>query len=329
MREPRSTGIRVRLLLLLSIFAGAALLFGYRDQFSLEALEALVAGVEHAGVLAPVAFTLVYALGTVLVVSGLAMTLAGGVLFGPFLGTALNLTGALIGASAAFLIARYLGAEWVEARIGGRLRQVRDGIDREGWRFVAFVRLVPLFPFVLLNYVLGLTRIPLGQYVLTSAICMLPATAAYTWLGHAGREAFSGEESMIRNVLIALALLALVIFLPRLVAGLRRGPAIDVQQLHARLDADEELLLLDVRTAEECAGQLGVLPQALNVPLQELDQRMHQIVEWAEKPIAIIGSSDTGSTKAARILASNGFADVHVVNGGMTAWRKAGLPVRP
>jgi uncharacterized membrane protein YdjX (TVP38/TMEM64 family)/rhodanese-related sulfurtransferase len=290
-------------------------------------VEEVLVWVEGAGVWGPVVFALVYALGTVLVVPGLALTFAGGALFGPFLGTAVNVLGATLGASGAFLIARYLGAEWVEHRIGGRLRQVRDGIDREGWRFVAFVRLVPLFPFVLLNYALGLTRIPLGQYVVTSLICMLPAAAAYTWLGHAGREVFTGEESMIQNLLIALALLALVMFLPRFVASMRRGPSIDVQQLRDRLGAGDELLVLDVRTPEECVGELGHLPQAINIPLDVLAQRVERVAEWMEKPVAIVCRTDVRSAKAARILASQGFADVHVVSGGMTAWNKAGLPV--
>jgi uncharacterized membrane protein YdjX (TVP38/TMEM64 family) len=56
----------------------------------------------------------------------------------------------------------------------------------EGWRFVALMRLVPLVPFNLLNYALGLTGISLSAYVLASAICMLPGTIAYTWLGYAG-----------------------------------------------------------------------------------------------------------------------------------------------
>ena len=71
-------------------------------------------------------------------------------------------------------------------------------MEAEGWRFVAFVRLVPLFPFNLLNYALGLTRIPLVAYVLASLVCMAPGTLAYTWLGYAGREAIAGNDAAIR-----------------------------------------------------------------------------------------------------------------------------------
>lgn len=324
MTEPASLKSGLRWLLVLVLAAGAVVLFICRDRYS---VDEVVDWIEQAGVLAPLLFALVYATGTVLIVPGLAMTLAGGALFGPLLGTLVNLAGAVAGATAAFLIARHLGAEWVERRIGGRIRQVRDGIDREGWRFVAFVRLVPLFPFVLLNYALGLTRIPLTHYLVTSVVCMLPATVAYTWLGHAGREVFSGEESMLQTLLVALALLALVMFMPRFVANLRRGPSIDIQALQQRLDAGSELLLLDARTREECSGELGYLPQATIIPVEQLPQRLDEIAEWSEKPVATLCRTDVRSAKAARVLLANGFADVHVVAGGILAWNKAGLPV--
>jgi len=85
-----------------------------------------------------------------------------------------NLLGALLGATLAFLIARGLGADWLAQWLGGRLRRLVDGVEAEGWRFVALMRLVPLVPFNLLNYALGLTRISLRANILASAVCMLP-----------------------------------------------------------------------------------------------------------------------------------------------------------
>jgi uncharacterized membrane protein YdjX (TVP38/TMEM64 family) len=96
------------------------------------------------------------------------------------------------------------------------------GIEEEGWHFIAFVRLVPLFPFNLMNYAFGLTRIRLGEYVLASFVCMAPGALAYTYLGYAGREAASGQAGAIRKALLALGLLAAVAFLPRLVHGVNR-----------------------------------------------------------------------------------------------------------
>lgn len=169
-------------------------------------------------------FIAVYAWATVLFLPGAVVTLAGGALFGPVWGTLWNLSGATLGATLAFLIARHLGADWVARRAGPRLRSLNEGVSAEGWRFIAFVRLVPLFPFNLLNYALGLTRIPLLAYVLASAVFMLPGAVAYTWLGYAGREALAGGDGMVRNILIALALVSAIAFLPRLVRRLRTAP---------------------------------------------------------------------------------------------------------
>jgi len=142
-----------------------------RDRLDPMALEAWVQGF---GALAPVVFIVIYAVAAVLFLPGSVITLAGGVLFGPVWGTLINVSGATIGATLAFLIARYVSADWVAKRAGPRLGKLIEGVEAEGWRFVAFTRLVPLFPFNLLNYALGLTRIRLMEYVITSAICMAP-----------------------------------------------------------------------------------------------------------------------------------------------------------
>ena len=170
---------------------------------------------------------------------GSLLTLAGGALFGPLWGTLYNLTGATLGAALAFLIARYLAADWVQTRAGGIGKRLVQGVEAEGWRFVAFTRLVPLFPFNLLNYALGLTRIPFLHYLVATYVFMLPGALAYTWLGYAGREAAAGGEGLIQKGLIALALLAAVAFLPRLIGRLREGPMMQVTGLKASLDAGE------------------------------------------------------------------------------------------
>ncbi|MCB1466503.1 MAG: TVP38/TMEM64 family protein, partial [Rhizobiaceae bacterium] len=189
-----------------------------RDQLNLAAFDAWLSGLDF---WAPLAYLGLYAVGTIAFLPGALFALAGGALFGPVWGALLNLVGATIGASLAFLIARYLAGEWVATRTGGRLKRLIDGVEAEGWRFVAFVRLVPLFPFNLTNYALGLTRISFQSYVATSFICMAPGAIAYTWLGHAGREALAGDASAIRYGLLALGLLAAIAFLPRLVRRMR------------------------------------------------------------------------------------------------------------
>jgi uncharacterized membrane protein YdjX (TVP38/TMEM64 family) len=178
-------------------------------------IDLLQSQINDMGLYAPLIFIGLYIVGTLLFFPGALLTLAGGALFGPWLGTVYSLTGATLGATLAFMLSRYIGSEWVQHKAGGMLQKLLDGVEAEGWRFIAFVRLVPLFPFNLLNYALGLTRIKLIPYFLATLICMAPGGFAYSWLGHAGSEAASGSEKSVQNILIALALLAIVIYIPR------------------------------------------------------------------------------------------------------------------
>jgi uncharacterized membrane protein YdjX (TVP38/TMEM64 family) len=205
------------------VIAGAAIWLALnRDRLDPALIEI---SMQELGLWAPLGYVALFALGTVLLIPGAIFGLAGGVLFGPVWGAVLNLIGATLGATLAFLAARYLAADWVRRKAGGRLDRLIAGVEAEGWRFVAFVRLVPLVPFTLLNYALGLTHIPLLPYVVASLVCMAPGTIAYTYLGYAGREAFAGGETMVRTGLIALALLALAAFIPRIVRRIRAaGP---------------------------------------------------------------------------------------------------------
>ena len=314
----------LRLFLLIVLIAGISLAVNYRSTLNPEAVEQWVEGFGTAG---PVVFMLIYAIGTVLFFPGSLITLAGGALFGPIWGTLYNLTGATLGATLAFLIARYLAGDWVEQKTAGRLRQLKEGVEAEGWRFVAFVRLVPLFPFNVLNYALGLTRIRLFHYVVASWLCMLPGALAYTWLGYAGREALSGSEGMIQKGLMALALLALVAFLPRLIGRLRQGPMLKVSELREMLAEPEPPLVLDVRTAMEFDGELGHIEGAVNIPLDELSSRMEELNGHQQRSIAIVCHTDRRSAAAALLLAKHHFTDVHVLRGGMTAWNQQGHPV--
>ncbi len=216
----------LRLALVGLLGAAAAWAFMHRHEFDARALSDAV---QRAGPWGALAFMAIYAAATVALLPGTVLTLAGGALFGPVAGTFYNLTGATLGATGAFLVARYLAADWVRARLGERTAQLVAGVEHEDWRFVAFVRLVPLIPFNLLNYALGLTRVRLSRYVIASYLAMLPGTLAYTYLGYAGRAALAGNAGMIKKGLLALALLACAALLPRLIrraraARQRQGP---------------------------------------------------------------------------------------------------------
>jgi uncharacterized membrane protein YdjX (TVP38/TMEM64 family)/rhodanese-related sulfurtransferase len=296
-----------------------------RNQFD---FEALVAGLRDLDVWAPAAFVAAFALATVLFVPGSLFGLAGGALFGPAWGTVLNLAGATLGATFAFLAARYLASDWVARRTAGRLKRVIDGVEAEGWRFVAFTRLVPLVPFNALNYALGLTRIPLALYVFTSAICMVPGALVFTYLGYAGREAAAGGEDALQKGMIALALLGGVLFLPGLVRRMRRPSVgwIEAHSMKARLESGRPGMILDVRGADEYHGELGHIPGSINVPLPELQAALSRLEGSGEKRAVIVCRTDKRSAKAADVLAGAGWREIEILEGGMEQWNRLGFP---
>ena len=308
--------------LALALVLAAAALWAALNSGRLDAA-ALTDWVARLGMWGPVIFVASFAFGTAVFVPGAAFGLAGGALFGPILGTALNLTGATLGATLAFLIARYLAADWVSRKAGGRLKQLIDGVEAEGWRFVAFVRLVPLFPFNLSNYALGLTRIPLKHYVLATFIAMAPGTIAFTWLGHAGRSALAGETEAIRYALLAFALLAAVIVLPRLIGRLRRSADwIETRELKRRLDAGESVIVVDVRGPDEFIGDLGHIADARNVPLPELERHIPELAVFKAVPLVLVCRTD----KRPPMLRPSPF-EPHVLRQGMVQWNRDALPI--
>ncbi len=312
-------------IIILALLTGA-ITFTLWQSKSLD-VESITRQINSFGPHAWLAFMLVYALGTVLFFPGSLLTLAGGAMFGPVMGTFYNLTAATIGASLAFLIARYLASDWVEAKTGGRLKQLKDGVEHEGWRFVAFVRLVPLFPFNLLNYALGLTRIRFSHYLIATYACMLPGAIAYTYLGYAGREAIAGGESLIQKAMLALALLAIVAFVPRIIACFRPGSSITISELQQKLLAKDKLVLIDLRSEEDFHSVSGHIKNAINIPLEAIEADLSPLSPYHELSIAFICTTDKQSKKAAQLLSGQNFKNIHVVSGGMKKWQEKNLPV--
>lgn len=183
--------------LLFLVFAGGLILLS--RHFNLATLlneEALRALLDKAGVWAPFFFVLFYALAPVLFLPGLPITLAAGLLFGPIWGVVYAIVGATIGATFSFLLARYFLRDWVKAKLAGtRFATLYETSANQGWKLVAFTRLVPLFPFNLLNYALGITAIRLPVYIIVSFFCMLPACIAYVVFGSSLFDLLQGQIS--------------------------------------------------------------------------------------------------------------------------------------
>jgi pyruvate/2-oxoglutarate dehydrogenase complex dihydrolipoamide dehydrogenase (E3) component/uncharacterized membrane protein YdjX (TVP38/TMEM64 family) len=166
------------------------------------------------------AYALVYVVATALSVPGAAvLTLVGGALFGLGAGTVIVSLASTMGATLAFLAARYLLRDVVEARFGPRIAAINRGVEKDGAFYLFSLRLVPVFPFFLVNLVMGLTRIRLGTYALVSQIGMLPATIVYV---NAGRELgrIEGLAGIVSpGVLGAFAALAALPWLGKLVVA--------------------------------------------------------------------------------------------------------------
>ncbi len=208
--------------------AGLLLLFAIgwllRDRFG---ASFLVDWLRPLGPWAPIVYMVIFLVAPPLFIPGAPITIAGGALFGPVWGTIYSLFAATGGAALAFLFSRYAAGEWVERRAGGILLRLKEGVEEQGWRFVAFTRLVPLFPFNALNYGFGLTRIKFSHYVMTSFVCMVPGAAAYSFIGYAGREAVLGGDWPVLKLAAALGVLLFVFMLPRLILKLRSSRAIE------------------------------------------------------------------------------------------------------
>jgi uncharacterized membrane protein YdjX (TVP38/TMEM64 family) len=133
------------------------------------------------GAWGPLVYVLIYALATTFAVPASLLTVAAGALFGSTVGVAVVIVGATLGASGAFALARWFARDAVTRWLGEspRFRRLDALVERHGAIIVALTRLVPVFPFNLLNYGFGLTRVRFGTYVLWSFLCMLPGTVLY------------------------------------------------------------------------------------------------------------------------------------------------------
>lgn len=139
--------------------------------------------IDSAGVAAPLLFIALYVVMTVLMFPGAVMTAAAGVVFGTAWGTALAVVGAGLGAVAAFEAGRWLGREQVERISGDRLSRLDDWLEGRGFTAVLYLRLIPIVPFNVLNYVAGVTAIRRQDYALATVLGIVPGTFAYAALG--------------------------------------------------------------------------------------------------------------------------------------------------
>jgi uncharacterized membrane protein YdjX (TVP38/TMEM64 family) len=164
-----------------------------------------LAGIDSLGVWGPLAFIGLYLVATVAFLPGSILTLGAGVVFGVVKGALWVFIGAMLGATAAFLVGRYGARQWVARKIANnpKFKALDEAIGREGLKIIFLIRLSPAFPFNLLNYGLGLTQVSLRDYILGS-VGILPGTILYVYIGSlAGNLALIGTGNQPSNPAIA------------------------------------------------------------------------------------------------------------------------------
>lgn len=156
---------------------------GWLSQLQGGLVDAL-AWIDRLGWIAPLAFIVLYVIITVAFLPASVVTLGAGVVFGVVKGSLFVFVGAMLGATAAFLVGRYIARDWVSRKVASnaKFQAIDEAIAREGRKIIFLIRLSPAFPFNLLNYALGLTKVSLKDYVLgTTGI--IPGTIMYVYLG--------------------------------------------------------------------------------------------------------------------------------------------------
>ncbi|HXU76376.1 MAG TPA: TVP38/TMEM64 family protein [Methylomirabilota bacterium] len=185
-------------------------------------LKAALDWIAKLGPWGPVMFVGLYVVATVLFVPGSVLTLGAGAVFGVTLGSVYVSISATLGATAAFLVGRYLARDAIARKIekNEKFATIDRAVAEEGWKIVLLTRLSPVFPFSLLNYAFGLTRVKLSHYVLASWLGMIPGTVLYVYLGSlvnvgAGhRQRSTGEWALYGAGLLATVLVT--VFVTRL-----------------------------------------------------------------------------------------------------------------
>jgi uncharacterized membrane protein YdjX (TVP38/TMEM64 family) len=171
-------GSLIALAILGALFAAHT--FGIQEHF-----RRALGWIEELGPRGPIVFTGLYITATVLFLPGSILTLGAGLIFGVVWGSIYVSIASTLGATAAFLVGRYLARQWVAEKIAGneKFKAIDRAVAGEGWKIVGLTRLSPVFPFNLLNYAYGLTSVSLRDYFFASWIGMMPGTVLFVYIG--------------------------------------------------------------------------------------------------------------------------------------------------
>ena len=202
-------------------------------QFDLiQTIPKLIQWIESLGIIGMSLFVLVYILACIFLIPGSPLTVGAGAVFGFWTGLILVSVGSTLGAVAAFLISRYLARGFIEKKIdkSHKFSAMDMAIKREGWKIIFLTRLSPIIPFFLLNYALGLTKIRLRTYIISSWAGMIPGTVLYTYIGSLGKTILTTENSLADWVILGVGLIATVSVTLIISKIAKRSLALDNQQ---------------------------------------------------------------------------------------------------
>jgi len=213
----------VKALILVAFIVGAIVLVKYTPVRGYLNKDALGNFLDSAGVWAPLVFIFIYAIGVCLFVPGTVLTGLGGAIFGPYWGFVYVWFGAMLGASAAFFIGRFLGREFAASLVGDRLKKYDDAIERNGFATVLYLRLI-YFPFTPMNFGMGLTRVRFWDYFAGTGLGIIVGTFIFTFfVGTLKNVIVSGDWSQLIsfNVFFSLALFIFSFFIPKIIKKFR------------------------------------------------------------------------------------------------------------
>ncbi len=213
----------VKALILAAFIVGAIVLVRFTPVKGYLTTEQLGCFLDTAGFWAPLVFILIYTVGVCLFVPGTFLTGLGAAIFGPYLGFIYVWFGAMLGASAAFVIGRTLGREFAASLVGDRLKKYDEAIERNGFATVLYLRLV-YFPFTPLNFGMGLTRVRFWDYVAGTGLGIVVGTFIFTFFIGTLKEVWkSGDWGQLISfkVFFSLALFGFSFFIPKIIKKLR------------------------------------------------------------------------------------------------------------
>ena len=224
-KEPvvsRSKAI-VKAIILAAFIVGAIVLVRFTPVKGYLTTEQLGRFLDTAGFWAPLVFILIYTVGVCLFVPGTFLTGLGAAIFGPYLGFIYVWFGAMLGASAAFVIGRTLGREFAASLVGDRLKKYDEAIERNGFATVLYLRLV-YFPFTPMNFGMGLTRVRFWDYVAGTGLGIVVGTFIFTFFIGTLKEVWtSGDWGRLISfkVFFSLALFGFSFFIPKIIKKVR------------------------------------------------------------------------------------------------------------